>query len=114
MITFPFSKYQLLLLISMFLPVSKTKSQDFKLMHNGVNRDYNVYVPNNLEPGITVPALIFLHGYSGTGIGYSGRLIGLADSKGFIGVFPTVITSYSIHYTKLYDRTFAGFSGRTR
>jgi polyhydroxybutyrate depolymerase len=71
------------------LPVESTP---YTLTHDGIEREYRLYVPPNLDPSQPVPLVIALHGGGGTADGmekltYSG-FHDLADRDGFFVVYP--------------------------
>ncbi|MRR30447.1 hypothetical protein EG834_09040 [bacterium] len=61
-----------------------------QLISSGENRSYDLYLPKSINPSKPAPLVISLHGYSSkpSDMIYSTRWNNLADSEGFIAVYP--------------------------
>ncbi len=68
------------------------------LVHDGIDREYFVYLPDAHRAGELLPVVIALHGYGGTATGFametSRGFNQYAERKGFIAVYPQ-----STHFT---------------
>lgn len=60
------------------------------LSHNNVNREYLLHIPENYDPNNSHPIVFNFHGYGGTATDhmYSADLRSIADTAGFILVYP--------------------------
>lgn len=60
------------------------------LSHNGVVRDFILYVPTSYDSNVSTPVVFNFHGYGGTAEGQMGwvQMNSLADQENFILVFP--------------------------
>ncbi|MFT5133654.1 MAG: polyhydroxybutyrate depolymerase [Gammaproteobacteria bacterium] len=62
------------------------------LQHDGIERDYIVYLPTSYAIDTSLPLIIALHGYGGTATGFametSAGLNHYAEKEGFIAVYP--------------------------
>ncbi|MGQ0708653.1 MAG: extracellular catalytic domain type 1 short-chain-length polyhydroxyalkanoate depolymerase [Rhodoferax sp.] len=72
-------------------PLQQAGTHRLVLRHGGQERAYLVHVPPQYRPGTPMPVLFALHGGGGNmeiqaGAHYG--LLGLADQKGFLAVFP--------------------------
>ena len=85
---------RLLVLLSLF-NASSIVSDHRTIIHEGIEREYIVHVPENLNNDS--PIVFVIHGYTGTAEGiaaYSG-MNSIADREGFIAVYPQgTIDSY--------------------
>jgi len=78
------------ILISSFCVFSQSKPTVIKVNHENIEREYIVYVPENLKANKAVPLLIGLHGSGGsayTFMHHSGFNT-LAEKENFIAVYP--------------------------
>ena len=76
-----------LLLIFCF-PILCFSQQSFNFIHDGTNREYIYYSPNNLP--VNAPLVFVAHGFTGSAIGimgYSGMNT-IADQNGFAVCYP--------------------------
>lgn len=80
------------------------------LNHNGLNREYSIFLPSSYQPGQQLPVVINLHGFALNGsqqISYS-ELNLIADQEGFIVVIPegvvgtTFFGSTGIHWNSYW------------
>ncbi len=63
------------------------------VQHEGLARSYLLYVPNSLKAVTSRPAVLLLHGNGGSGksiMGWSG-LNALAESEGFVAIYPQTV-----------------------
>ena len=82
------------------------KLQRCDLMHEGLERYYFIYVPNNLNNEKSIPLLFALHGYGSTARNHFSytNYIPIADQNNLIVVYPqgapmsTTLTSSSSHW----------------
>jgi polyhydroxybutyrate depolymerase len=62
------------------------------LMHDGLEREYFVYLPSSYEAGGRFPVVIGLHGYLGTATGFAlsttGNLNRHAEANDYVAVYP--------------------------
>jgi len=63
------------------------------IMHDGVERSYNMYLPNNFNTNNAMPLVLALHGGGGTGVRFeedvsAGTLTAAAESRGMVLVTP--------------------------
>lgn len=68
------------------------------LMHDGLERTYELYVPSTLDPSQPAPLLIGLHGGAGTGADVHGVTLGgfsrIADRENAIVVYPNGVEGH--------------------
>ena len=69
---------------------SSTNEGALILSHNNVNREYLLHIPENYDPNNSHPIVFNFHGYGGTATDhmYSADLRSIADTAGFILVYP--------------------------
>lgn len=87
------------------LPVESTR---YTLEHDGLTREYRLYVPPDLDPAQPVPLVLVLHGGGGTADGmekltHSG-FHDLADRDGFIVAYPQGVDKHWNDGRPLEDR----------
>lgn len=70
--------------------VSPAVSGDLELVHDGIARTYQLYVPSSYSKDVPVPLLVVLHGRSGNGESMATltEFNVRADEHGFIVVYP--------------------------
>ncbi|TAE47393.1 MAG: hypothetical protein EAZ89_18020, partial [Bacteroidetes bacterium] len=82
------------ILLFLALPSLFAQTQTATLMHNGLLREYRLYVPPSYNPQSPAPLVFSLHGYTSNGLEqelYS-AFNPLADTFGFIVVYPNGIS----------------------
>jgi len=69
---------------------SSTNEGALILSHSNVNREYLLHIPENYDPNNSHPIVFNFHGYGGTATDhmYSADLRSIADTAGFILVYP--------------------------
>ena len=79
------------------------------LDHEGRSRTYRVYTPPALAFQPAPPAVILLHGRTGTGEGmeYMTEMNAVADANGFIAIYPDGIGNEWTEHLDLVDRSMA-------
>lgn len=81
-----------LLLLSNLYISAQLHTKTVFLKHEGYNRYYKFYVPNDFTQQKTYPVVLILHGGGGTAKGMvrftKGRFNKLADNFGFVAVYP--------------------------
>lgn len=65
---------------------SAQQTQKFTLRHDGMEREYWLYLPADLKPD--APLVILLHGYKAKAEGYRLEMIEVAEEKGFALCYP--------------------------
>ena len=58
----------ILLLVILFLGFGYLEAQQTitnRLVHDGLDRDYHIYIPESYNETINVPVLLVFHGYGG-------------------------------------------------
>jgi len=81
-------------LFSLFLSIltctSDAEMTRHSFEHNGVLREYFVFLPSAAQAGAKLPVVVGLHGYTSTATGFAvgHGLDQHADKHGYIGVFP--------------------------
>ena len=66
---------------SFFWMVSAQEAKEFHYRHQGMNRTYWLYMPENLPED--APLVILLHGYNASAKGYRPEMMEVAREKGF-------------------------------
>jgi polyhydroxybutyrate depolymerase len=86
---------KLRLTVTLVLLLSTTiSSQEFEqinLVHDGIEREYLVYVPNEYDASISIPLVLNFHGFGGTAYDhykYTSDMTSLADTANFLLVYP--------------------------
>jgi len=83
----------LLLFLCSFIILNASKAQTINgsIMHDGIQRDYVLYVPTNYDSNISVPLILNFHGFGGSGAQQmaNSTFRPIADTAGFIIVHPT-------------------------
>ncbi|MEX2140422.1 MAG: PHB depolymerase family esterase [Pirellulales bacterium] len=65
------------------------------LMHNGIRRNYTIYVPSGYSPGTSTPLVVNMHGLSDNRqlqMTYSG-MNAVAEREGFLVVYPDAVNA---------------------
>lgn len=62
------------------------KTKEFTFRHNGMDRTYWLYIPENLSEH--APLVMVLHGYGGKAKGYRPEMINTAEKYGFAVCYP--------------------------
>lgn len=80
----------IIFLVFLFSIQSSFAQDTQTLEYDGLERTYNVNLPDNYDPATASPLLIALHGYGDTGQGFedSTQIDEIARSSGYIAVFP--------------------------
>ncbi|MCQ2147220.1 MAG: prolyl oligopeptidase family serine peptidase [Bacteroidales bacterium] len=73
-------------LAASFLTLSAQEFTHHTMKHQGLQREYYLYIPDNLLP--SRPLVIMLHGYGGTAEGYRPEMAQKAKEHGFALVVP--------------------------
>lgn len=85
-------KYLILLLVLINLSISTTAQQtaNGSIIHDGIDRSYIIYIPENYNPEVAVPLLLNFHGYGSNAFEQMnyGDFRSIADTAGFIIVHP--------------------------
>ena len=69
-------------------------SQEFdqvNFIHDGIDREYLVYIPNEYDASISIPLVLNFHGFGGTAYDhykYTSDMTSLADTANFLLVYP--------------------------
>ncbi len=63
------------------------------LMHNGVERDYILYVPSIYSPDTSIPLVLNLHGFRSNGAAQMtvSQMNVVAEREGFLVTYPSAI-----------------------
>ena len=76
----------------LFLPLIGYSQQilTHSIIHDNIQRDYKIYIPASYDSSIASPLVFCLHGYGGSAnsIMYSTDFNYIADTAGFIAVYP--------------------------
>ena len=61
-----------------------------RMVHDGLDRDYHIYIPESYDETINVPILFVFHGYGGNARNLMrwGDMKSVADTAGFILIVP--------------------------
>lgn len=81
---------RLFLYFLLLVQVSAQAQTQLSMVHNGINRNYTLYVPPSYSPGSSWPLVFVLHGFTQTAqsiMNYSG-FNAIADTASFIVVYP--------------------------
>lgn len=69
--------------------ITSAREHSFNIKHNGLLREYKVYVPKNYDKDISVPVVIYLHGGGGNMLAaYKDGMDKMSDKFGFILAIP--------------------------
>ena len=81
---------------------TRTGMQKCDLKHDGLDRYYFIYKPDNLNTNISVPVLFALHGYGSSALSHLTytNYFSLADANNFIVIYPqgTTTDTLSSHW----------------
>jgi polyhydroxybutyrate depolymerase len=81
---------RLFLYFLLLVQVPAEAQTQLTMVHNGINRNYTLYVPPSFSPGSSWPVVFVLHGFTQTAqsiMNYSG-FNAIADTASFIVVYP--------------------------
>jgi polyhydroxybutyrate depolymerase len=62
------------------------KTTKYEIRHQGMDRTYWLYIPENLRPD--APLVFVLHGYGGKAEGYRPEMVATAKKHGFAVCYP--------------------------
>ena len=77
--------------ISLSISVYSQEFEQINLVHDGKNREYLVYVPNEYDDSIRIPLVLNFHGFGDTAYDhykYTSDMTSLADTANFLLVYP--------------------------
>ena len=77
--------------ISLSISVYSQEFEQINLVHDGIEREYLVYVPNEYDASISIPLVLNFHGFGGTAYDhykYTSDMTSLADTANFLLVYP--------------------------
>jgi len=80
-----------ILVLLLSTPISSQEFEQINLVHDGMNREYLVYVPNEYDDSIRIPLVLNFHGFGGTAYDhykYTSDMTSLADTANFLLVYP--------------------------
>ena len=80
-----------ILVLLLSTPISSQEFEQINLVHDGMNREYLVYVPNEYDDSIRIPMVLNFHGFGGTAYDhykYTSDMTSLADTANFLLVYP--------------------------
>ena len=68
--------------------------------HDNLTRCWQVHVPENLDPNVTVPLIIDMHGYASNSIEHRklSSFDDIADDEGAIVVYPDGVAGYNMQW----------------
>ena len=67
--------------------ISSQEFEQINLVHDGIEREYLVYVPNEYDASISIPLVVNFHGFGGTAYDhykYTSDMTSLADTANFL------------------------------
>lgn len=67
-------------------PANAQEAQRFTLRHDGMEREYWLYLPSDIKPD--APLVILLHGYKAKAEGYRPEMMAVAEENGFALCYP--------------------------
>lgn len=86
--------------------IAVAQSVPGSFLHNGLNRAYTIYVPANYNVSVAHPLVFNLHGYGSNGTQQASisKMNAIADTAGFIVVYPegTLDASSKTHWNAMY------------
>ena len=78
------------------------------IVHEGVTREYILYIPTSYDSNTSSPLIINFHGYRGCASNFSsevGDLNSLADSENFIVAYPQAVVGEKEKYIGIQKTT---------
>ena len=71
-----------------YLQAEQTESHN--IVHDGLDREYHIYIPESYDGATSVPLLLVFHGYGGNARDLMrwGDMKSVADTAGFILIVP--------------------------
>jgi polyhydroxybutyrate depolymerase len=80
-----------ILVLLLSTSISSQEFEQINLVHDGIEREYLVYVPNEYDASISIPLVVNFHGFGGTAYDhykYTSDMTSLADTANFLLVYP--------------------------
>ena len=75
-----------LVCVFVFTDVSAQEARRFTMKHDGMEREYWLYLPSDIKPD--APLVILLHGYKAKAEGYRPEMMAVAEENGFALCYP--------------------------
>ena len=72
---------------------NNTQSIVHDIVHDGVNREYVLYIPNSYDGTSSIPLMLNFHGFGGSASDYmqEADMRSLAEAETFILIYPQVV-----------------------